>query len=656
MDSSTTPVAGAIADFNVLDQMNNPDAKKLLDTIDSLRALQVGQIVDLPQIIVVGDQSSGKSSVMEALSRVKFPVDGDLCTRFATELCLRRASETKFSAGIQIAGRDYWEPFQKTTLSATDVPGMISEVKERMGIQSGGTKNFSKDILRIEITGPDYSPLTLVDLPGIFHSQTSDQSNSDKEIVDQLISHYMQQKKSIILAVLAANNQLANQKVLGEAKKCDPDGLRTLGVITKPDLAGQGTANEKKYVDLCRGLEKADKLPLGWYVLRNSSEKDRMDEAHDRDEAERRFFKSGPWKSILDANKGVESLRKRLSRVLLDHIKTNLPSLVKDIETNLDTRRQALMRLGKSRDAPEEMRSYLLDIADHFQRLARDAINGSYNDNFFGGIYEENWKLRAQLRKMNRIFEDIMLARGSAYTIKYSSSNDGESDDIKDVESFPAYLQPFADLYRANVPIPKQIKESVLLNEIERLASRNRGKELPGTPNGELAQQLFKNQSRPWKGIAEFHVLKVWEFTKAFVDHLVEHVVGSDRATVEAILKAVVDPFFERRRRILTEKLEELIQPYASGYGLPPERDFQEMMSGQFLRRLGGKLVRTLEREHPGFFDNDDESGNNLSRTQFLQSVINSEDPTTGQFGTDTIVPMMNAQYEVSEFPLRRCF
>lgn len=638
-------LADAMLDPSVLDQLNDPNAKSLLDTIDSLRALQVGQIVDLPQIIVVGDQSSGKSSVMEALSRVKFPVDGDLCTRFATEVSLRRAIETKFDVGIQIAGsRAGDSSFQKTTLSATDVPGIINEAKERLGIQSGN-KNFSKDILRIEITGPDYCPLTLVDLPGIFHSQTSDQSQADKEIVDQLLEHYMRQKKSIILAVIAANNQLANQKVLGEAKKHDPEGLRTIGVVTKPDLAGPGTANERKYIDLCQGLERADRLPLGWYVLRNSSEQERVDETHQRDVAEERFFQSGPWSSIVDANRGVDSLRKRLSKVLFEHIKTNLPGLVKDIEKNLDKRKQALARLGKSRSTPDEMRSYLLDIADHFQRLARDAVNGSYNDPFFGGLHQEDWKLRAQLRKLSRVFEDTMMTRGSAYKIQFKGDN--EVNDLENTPTCPQYLQPFAKMYEDKFPVPKPMDEVELKAQIDELASHNRGKELPGIPNGELAQQLFKSQAQPWKRVANYHLRKTWDFTKAFVDHLFEHIVGGDSAAVEAILKAYVDPYFDQRRKILNDKLNELIRPYDSGYGLPPERDFQDMMNGQFLRQLGGKLMHMLETTHPGFFD--DQSGNKPSRTEFLNSVSNAEQISRGQFGTDTVLPMMSAQYEVSD-------
>ncbi|KAK3897368.1 P-loop containing nucleoside triphosphate hydrolase protein, partial [Staphylotrichum tortipilum] len=95
MESPATPPSPTVVlDGDSLNQLNTPDAKALLDTIDSLREIHVGDIVNLPQIIVVGDQSSGKSSVLEAISGVQFPVDGDVCTRFATELILRRAPET----------------------------------------------------------------------------------------------------------------------------------------------------------------------------------------------------------------------------------------------------------------------------------------------------------------------------------------------------------------------------------------------------------------------------------------------------------------------------------------------------------------------------------------------------------------------------------
>ncbi|GAB1315414.1 hypothetical protein MFIFM68171_05624 [Madurella fahalii] len=383
-----SPLTGAIAqlvlDADPLAQLNSSDAKALLDTIDSLRELNVGDIVNLPQIIVVGDQSSGKSSVLEAISRVRFPVDGDLCTRFATELLLRRSTETVVNVSIQFADNAHSaaddtaqrQPFQRSSFDKDALPDIIMEAKELMGIRKGGAKKFSKDILRVEVAGPEVYPLTLVDLPGIFHSATADQDLEGKETVDQLINSYMRQPKSIILAVVAANNQLANQVVLQEVKKHDPRKERTIGVITKPDLAGSASANERKYLDLVKGRETMHKLVLGWYVLRNRSEEERASDADVRDAAEERFFQTGAWSSISPTSRGVESLRKRLSKVLLDHIRASLPDLIHDIETNLRTRQEELSRLGKSRSNPEELQSYLLGIADDFQRLARDAVEG----------------------------------------------------------------------------------------------------------------------------------------------------------------------------------------------------------------------------------------------------------------------------------------
>lgn len=132
------------------------------------------------------------------------------------------------------------------------------------------------------------------------------------------------------------------------------------------------------------------------------------------------------------------------------------------------------------------MRSYLLDIAEHFQRLARDAFNGYYNDTFFGGLRQEDWKLRAQLRKLNQTFEDTMLTWGSAYKIRFDRYS--EVDDSEEAHAFPQYLQPFDNLYKDAFPVPKEMDEKSLMAWIDQLASRNRGKELPGTPNGELAQ------------------------------------------------------------------------------------------------------------------------------------------------------------------------
>ena len=660
VETPPSPSAPQVAlDAGALVQLNSSDARTLLDTIDSLRELQVGEIVSLPQIIVVGDQSSGKSSVLEAISRVRFPIDGDLCTRFATELVLRRANETAVDVRIQFAdhhpsatrGEAPQQPFRRSGFDRDALPDIIKEAKELMGIGGGGAKKFSKDILRVEIAGPDVYPLTLVDLPGIFHTATADQDLEGKRIVDQLIESYMKQPKSIILAVVSANNQLANQVVLHEARKHDPNRERTIGVITKPDLAGSGSSNERKYLDLAKGHESMHKLALGWYVLRNRSEEERATEADARDANEERFFQNGAWRSINPANRGVESLRKRLSKVLLDHIRTSLPDLIQEIEESLRDRQESLDRLGRSRCNPDELRSYLLAIAEDFQRLARDAVEGRYSDKFFGGLNEKNTKLRAILRNLNRAFDATLSTKGARWKIEWDDA-DANANDLEDSnhdnDKFPEYLQRFIDLYE--VDNPKPITESDLSSRLQSVASANQGKEFPGMPNAELVLQLFRRQAERWQDIAQFHLDLALQFTKSFVEQVFGHTIGADETTFRAILVNCVDPFFDEKKTMLQTKLQELLRPYNCGYGLPLEKEFHARMSKRTLQRLANQLAGRLENQHPELFQT--KPGEGLSRKKILQAVLHPEDSESSEFGTEKVIDMMVAYYDVSRiFP-----
>lgn len=135
--------------------------RDLLDVIDRLRSEGLSRFVDLPQIIVCGDQSSGKSSALEAISGVSFPTKDNLCTRFATELILRRAPTTDIYISI-IPGSDRSE-VQKAQVQACTFAGtleslnfghIVDQAKIAMGLTEGN-KVFSTDILRVEVSGPE---------------------------------------------------------------------------------------------------------------------------------------------------------------------------------------------------------------------------------------------------------------------------------------------------------------------------------------------------------------------------------------------------------------------------------------------------------------------------------------------------------------------
>ncbi|KAG4424457.1 hypothetical protein IFR04_002335 [Cadophora malorum] len=133
--------------------IHSSNHRDLLDIVDALRSNGVSHHVDLPQIIVCGSQSSGKSSTLESLSGITFPTAEGLYTRFATELILRRSEKS-------------------------EVKVQISLLPVEMGLTGTGpdAKVFSTDVLRIESTSPTAPDLTLVDLPGLFSASDKDQT------------------------------------------------------------------------------------------------------------------------------------------------------------------------------------------------------------------------------------------------------------------------------------------------------------------------------------------------------------------------------------------------------------------------------------------------------------------------------------------------
>jgi GTPase SAR1 family protein len=495
-------------DSNILEQLSTKEAKTLHCISDDLSACGVGKIVNLPQIIVVGEQSAGKSLILEAISHIRFPVDGSLCTRFATELVFHHADETRIDASVRFADKNKpSQAFRRTKFHEDDLPGIIKEAKEHMGFSRDGN-DFSKDVLRLEIEGPNVYPLSLVDLPGLYHTNTEKQSLGGRDTVDELVESYMRQKNSIILVVVAANINLASHAALEKAKTIDPQRRRTIGVIAKPDLAL--TANAKDYIKLTRNQESAHKLQLGWHVLRNRGEDEIS--LKTRDEMEESFFQTRAWATIPDQDRGILNFRRKLSGILFSYIRNSLPGVIEEIETKLRDKQADLIRLGDARSDYKTCRSYMLAIASDFQRLARDGCNGRYNDPFFGGLEDEDLKFRALLRNFNRVFDHILRSKGSTQNIVLSNEDKPKDDEL------PQYLARFLNQYPYDFQDPERITVEELSIKLESKAAANQGREFPGSPNVDLAMQLFKKQASPWKHIAQFHVDTVATVAKAFVD------------------------------------------------------------------------------------------------------------------------------------------
>ena len=579
--------------------------KALLDTVDDLRDLGVGRIVDLPQIIVVGDQSSGKSSVLEAISRVRFPVDRDVCTRFATELILRTERETRVHVRIQPDDtldegmKKKLRAFTQTKFRTDKLPEIIEEAKTLMNMDNK-LNSYSKSILRIEISGPNVVSLTLVDLPGFYHGGTANQSSEGVEVVEELVSSYMAQEASIILAVISARNPLNMQAVVRKVKELGAQH-RTVGIITKPDQLEAETPEEATYTQLIRNEEPVNKLREGmWHVLRNRSDKESGFSDDQRDDAESALLRKGIWARVPSRDKGIASLREKLSKVLYEHIKQTLPGVVENIETSIESRRKRLEKLGERRTTPKEIRTYLERIATQFSSLAANATEGNYWDSeFFGEIDSDSGsafrKLRACIRDMHRGFAEYISSRGAQWSIEWGPAlkEIGAAAEVDTLDSQGGIVEEYARIH-----VPRKITEAELRRMIEAWAAANIGRQFPGSPDDRLSLKVFEEQAKPWKLIAAHHIELVIGTTRAFVESLIVHVTGADVDTRNSLLQTCISPFFEEKEEVLKRKLEELLPRYsATGYTLPLEYEFQRRVNERRVCRCDESL-KLLDEKH----------------------------------------------------------
>ena len=147
----------------------------------------------------------------------------------------------------------------------------------------GKKSQFSTDVLRLEIGGPDQEHLSVIDVPGLFQRHKEGQTTKDDiELVKTMVYGYMRNPRSVMLTVVPANVDIATQGILEKAEELDPQGIRTLGVLTKPDLVDQGA--EHNVVDLVMGREH--KLLLGWHMLRNAGQSELPNSIASRQEPE----------------------------------------------------------------------------------------------------------------------------------------------------------------------------------------------------------------------------------------------------------------------------------------------------------------------------------------------------------------------------------
>jgi hypothetical protein len=273
---------------------------------------------------------------------------------------------------------------------------------------------FSNDVLRLEISGPEQEHLSVIDVPGIFKSTTEGvTTKADIQLVRHMVRGYMDNPRSIMLAVVPANVDLATQEILELAAEVDAHGDRTLGVLTKPDLVDKGA--EQGVIDILAGRTR--RMKLDWHIIRNPGQKELQNPTMDRGALEADFFRSHePWSSIGKDKAGINSLRLRLKEVHSSLVKRVFPKVKLEIRGRLDTCQKQIDDLGPERNTPAEQVVYLTRLATKFQRLVFLALNATHGaDEAF-----EDSKMRIAPAVMARMkkFSDEMADYGQTFAFK----------------------------------------------------------------------------------------------------------------------------------------------------------------------------------------------------------------------------------------------
>ncbi|OAL42618.1 GTP-binding protein [Pyrenochaeta sp. DS3sAY3a] len=572
----TPPIAMDLESMTTgsLQALQSDDQRKVMDIVDKLRRTGLSGIVGLPQLVVCGDQSSGKSSVLEALTEIPFPRKENLCTRFATEIILRRDPSSTIKITITPDKNRSKEEqvklnaFAKAISNFAQLPEVIEDATQVMGLGRVGEINsraFSRDVLSVEICGPNRPQLTLVDLPGLIHATSKAQTEADKELILELVRDYMKNPRTIILAVVSAKNDFANQIILDHCKKIDEKRERTLGIVTKPDYLREGTQNELDWIELAQN--KNIYFKLGWHMLKNRADNEMSFSFDQRNEAEALFFSKGRYNDLPRDSVGIDSLRERLSKLLLNHLIKELPSLKEEMSTKLRKTVDDIEQLGERRSTISEQRMILIKISMHVHDILRSAVKGYYENKFFGPVdmeaavdaSENIRRFRAVIQYLNIGFAKNMRLRGHKYAVGVGPGD----DDIEVAEEEKAQSQ-LANLNDEDantlLPKPKVLSREEAIEWVQKVLERSRGFELPGNFNPMLICQLFWEQSQPWEAIASDHIDKIANACKDFVYAVLQHTTPAEMQSrltalcVDAALATALEDCKKELRKIIADK------------------------------------------------------------------------------------------------------
>ena len=408
------------------------------------------------------------------------------------------------------------------------------------------------------------------------------------------------------------------------ARAADKRGVRTLGVITKPDTLIPNSESEAMYISLARNQDV--EFRLGWHVLKNMDTEIGMCSLAERDVKEEEFFSQGVWESLSRSLLGVDKLRKRLSKVLLAQIAAELPSLIDEIEIKTKDCQSRLDKLGEPRANLEEQRLYLLHISQSFHYLIKASVDGTYNDQFFEDAESDSGyrkRIRAVVQNLNLDFAERISRRGHH----------------REIVASPAE----ASVSRGVIPVTRK----TFIDHIQHLMRRTKGRELPGTFNPMIVADLFLEQSASWESIARSHIEKVWTAARDFLRLVTDYV--ADSATSEALFQKIFEPALKKLLETLNAKCTELLKPHQKIHPITYNHSFTEALQRVRNERNKDEYSEIIRKFFGAtLLDSVSFTAHHRDLRPLVSALLQRTEPDMNRFACSEALDCMEAYYKVA--------
>ncbi|XP_071736605.1 dynamin-related protein 4C-like [Rutidosis leptorrhynchoides] len=360
----------------------NDKIRPILDAVDKLRSLNVTQEgIPLPTIVVIGDQSSGKSSVLESLAGISLPRGEGLCTRVPLVMRLQHHDKSVPEFVLQ---------YQKETVEIEKESG-ISEAIDNATVKiAGNNKGIVNVPLTLVVKKKGVPNLTMVDLPGITRVAVGDQPEDIYKQISGIIMEHIEPEESIILNVLNANNDFSTCESISMSQKVDKTGQRTLAVVTKCDQSPDGLFEKVTTNDVNIGL--------GYFCVRNRINDETYEEARIK---ERKLFESHPMLSKIDKSiVGIPVLADRLVQIQSVIISKCLPNIVTKVNDKLSASILELNKLPRNlTSVADAMVAFMQIVGSMKETLQKIFIRGEFDD------YENDKQMHCNARLVEMLDE-----------------------------------------------------------------------------------------------------------------------------------------------------------------------------------------------------------------------------------------------------------